>query len=81
MIPVRIASNTKTVLASERRFPAHRNGPWLPSPCPVCDLPLDDQVTVLVFVGIAPEDRKPGGYTTGAAVQVHAACAGVPDEE
>lgn len=80
MIPVRVRSDAKPVLASDRRFAARRGHPIDSDPCPVCDGPLGDRVTVLVFVGIAPEDRKPGGYTTGGAVAVHAACAGVPDE-
>lgn len=81
MIPVRIPADAKVPLASGRRFAAHRGHPLDPLPCPVCDGPLGEKVTVLVIVGIAPEDRKPGGYTTGAAVAVHAECAGVPEEE
>ena len=81
MIPVRIPADVKVPLASERRFAAHRGHPLDPQPCPVCDGPLGDLVTVLVVVGIAPGDRKPGGYTTGGAVAVHAVCAGVPEEE
>jgi hypothetical protein len=81
IIPVRIAADTKPVLASERRFTAHRGHPLDEHPCPVCDGPLGDQVSVLIVAGIAPEDRKPGGYTTGAAVAVHALCAGFREEE
>jgi hypothetical protein len=50
-------------------------------PCPVCDGLLGDQVTVLILAGIAPPDRRPDGDARGAAVLVHAACAGVPEEE
>jgi hypothetical protein len=57
------------------------NHPLYGFPCPVCDQALGGEVTVLVFAGIMPEDRKPSGWTTGAGVAVHAACAGVPDEE
>jgi hypothetical protein len=81
VIPVRVPATAKPVLASERRFAASRGHPLDSLPCPVCDGPLGDQVTVLVLAGIAPEDRKPAGATTGAAVAVHAACAGVPEEE
>ena len=81
MIPVRVPAATMPVLASERRFAADRGHPLDVRPCPVCDGPLGERVTVLVFAGIAPEDRKPSGYTTGGAVAVHAACAGVPEEE
>ena len=81
MIPVRVAADTKVVLASPRRFAAHRGHPLDGYPCPVCGGPLGEQVTVLVFAGIAPEDRKDAGYTTGGAVAVHAGCAGVPGQE
>lgn len=60
----------------------------------MCDVPLVGTVpasdtsmevsgpaVVLLFAGIEPEDRKPGGWTTGGAVAVHAACAGVPESE
>ena len=77
MIPVRVLSSTKPILASERRF---SNGTAENYPCPVCDLPLGTGIVVLVFVGIEPERRKPGGYTTGAAVAVHAVCAGVDEK-
>lgn len=81
MIPVRIPADVKVTLASERRFAARRGHPIDAEPCPVCDVPVGEKVAVLVVVGIAPEDRKPGGFTTGGAVAVHAACAGVPEEE
>jgi hypothetical protein len=81
VIPVRVPATAKPVLASERRFAASRGHPLDNLPCPVCDGPLGDQVTVLVLAGIAPEDRKERGWTHGGAVAVHAACAGVPEEE
>jgi hypothetical protein len=80
IIPVRVPANARPVLASERRMAAHRGHPIDPYPCPVCDLPLGDGVTVLILAGIEPESRKPAGWATGAAVAVHAACAGVPEE-
>jgi hypothetical protein len=92
MIPVRIAADSKAVLASERRFTIKPDHPMASEDCPACGLPLMgtpradgglDMVAgavVLVFVGIAPDDRKPAGWTTGGAVAVHAVCAGVPDE-
>lgn len=81
MIPVRVEATMMPVLANERRFTIAPDHPLAAGSCPVCDGPLTDGVTVLVFVGIDPEDRKPAGWTTGGAVAVHAACAGVPDEE
>jgi hypothetical protein len=81
VIPVRVPAGARPVLASERRFAANRGHPLDPRPCPVCDGPLGEQVTVLILAGIAPEDRKPAGATVGGAVAVHAACAGVPGEE
>lgn len=45
--------------------------------CPVCDQPLANTPITLVFVGIAPEDRKESGWTTGGSVIVHGACAGL----
>jgi len=81
VIPVRVPASLVPVLASERRMAANRGHPIDGFPCPVCDRPLGERVIVLVFAGIAPEDRKPSGFTTGGAVAVHAVCAGVPEEE
>jgi hypothetical protein len=81
MIPVRVRADAKPVLASERRMAAHRGHPIDPVPCPVCGIPLGERVMVLILAGIAPEDRKEAGWTTGGAVAVHAVCAGVPEEE
>jgi hypothetical protein len=93
MIPVRVAAGMKPVLANESRFTVQPEHPAAGDLCPACDMPLfgtpreDGGMTmepapvVLVFVGIAPADRKPGGWTTGGAVAVHAVCAGVPETE
>lgn len=81
IIPVRIRSDARPLLANDRRFTVRPDHPLAIVPCPVCDELLAGRVCVLIVAGIAPEDRKPGGYTTGAAVAVHAACAGVRDEE
>lgn len=80
IIPVRVPADARPVLASERRFAAHRGHPLDGIPCPVCDGPLGERVTVLILAGISPEDQKPGGFTYGGAVAVHAACAGVLEE-
>ena len=81
IIPVRIPASARPVLASERRITIAPDHPMHESRCPVCDRFLGDGVTVLIVAGIEPGDRKLAGYVTGAAVAVHAACAGVPDEE
>lgn len=83
MIPVRVPADLKPVLANERRYAPHRRHSLDCEPCPVCDEPLGKRVIVLVFAGIMPEDRKEGAgrWTTGAAVAVHAVCAGVPETE
>lgn len=79
MIPVRIPADMKVTLANEHRFDPAPEGHWLHEvPCPVCDESLGRGATVMVFVGILPEDRKPAGWTTGAAVAVHEACAVPP---
>ena len=75
MIPVRVPADAKPVLASERAFDIAPDHPLSGQDCPVCDGPLMGQPVVLVFAGIGPDDRKPGGWTTGAAVAVHEACA------
>ena len=80
MIPVRVPALMEPVLASPRRFTIAADHPLAAGFCPVCDGPLTGQPVVLVFVGIAPEDRKPAGFTTGGAVAVHAACTGVPEQ-
>lgn len=80
MIPVRVPSDTRPVLASKRRVAIERGHPLHDQPCPVCGDRLGSAVTVYVFLGIEPGDQKPpGGWTTGVAVMVHAICAGVPE--
>jgi hypothetical protein len=69
------------VLANERRFTVQPGHPLYDHLCPVCDGQLGGLVSVLVFAGIEPGSRQFGGHTTGAAVAVHAMCAGVPGEE
>ena len=81
MIPVRVPASARPVLASGRRMTMQPGHPMYDELCPVCDNLLGGRVIVLVLAGIAPEDQKDGGYTTGGAVAVHAACAGVPEKE
>lgn len=82
MIPVRVPADARPVLAVERRMLIERGHPMYDQPCPVCVKRLGSAVTVLILAGIAPEDQKPnpaGCWTTGAAVCVHAVCAGYPE--
>jgi hypothetical protein len=81
MIPVRVPADAEPVLATDQRFTIAPDHPLAEWGCPVCDEPLVNRVTVLILAGIAPEDRKDSGYTTGAGVCVHAVCAGVSEEE
>lgn len=73
MIPVRVPADLTihTVGGVRSLDPDH---PLYVADCPVCDRMLQDHPIILVAVGIAPEDRKDSGWTTGAAVAVHAAC-------
>ena len=76
MIPVRVPADMKATRAVDRVFAPVATGHWLEeTPCPVCDEPVGVLPSVLIFVGISPEDRKPAGWTTGAAVAVHQECA------
>jgi hypothetical protein len=80
MIPVRVRMDTRPVLATDRVTDLQPTHPLALSetPCPACDGPLAGTKVVLVFVGIAPEDRERASeWGTGAAVTVHATCAGV----
>jgi hypothetical protein len=81
IIPVRVPAGAMPVLASERRMTILPGHPLYDELCPVCDGLLGEATAVLVFAGIESESRKPGGFTTGAAVAVHAFCAGVPEEK
>lgn len=81
MISVRVPSSAMPTVVSEGRLiPMRPDHPQSAGPCPVCGGPLAGKVIVLVFCGIAPENRKSGGWTKGAAVAVHATCAGVSEE-
>jgi hypothetical protein len=81
IIPVRVPAALMPVLASDRRFNILPDHPLYEALCPVCGGLLGETIVVPVFAGIEPESRKPGGFTTGAAVAVHAFCAGVPVQE
>jgi hypothetical protein len=70
-VPIHTVGGIRTLMAEH---------PLYDRDCPVCDGPLTDLPITLVCVGIHPEDRKPSGWTTGGAVAVHAACAGVEPE-
>jgi hypothetical protein len=78
VIPVRVPADAKVAMANDRLFVIAPDHPMYHDRCPVCDWRFSEsgQPAVLVFVGIAPEDRKETGWTNGAAVVVHAACAG-----
>ena len=82
MIPVRANGPLPTVV---RVFDLPRAvHPLNHEPCPACDQPVDNGHPVaLVYVGPGPdpEDQakaRGGLWHTGAAVAVHAVCAGVP---
>jgi hypothetical protein len=84
VIPVRVRMDARPVLATDRRMELAASHPMALEPCPVCDVPLGPadgppEPVVLVFVGVHPADRyrATGEWGTGAAVAVHAACAGV----
>jgi hypothetical protein len=81
VIPIRVPADLTVTLASERRLTIAPEHPLYRERCPVCDYPLGNAVTVLVFAGIEPGDRKEAGWTTGGAVAVHAVCAGVAETE
>lgn len=76
MIPVRVPADAPihTVGGIRTLDPDHA---LALTRCPVCDGWLSNNPITLVLVGILPEDRKESGWTTGGAVAVHAACAGV----
>jgi hypothetical protein len=79
MIPVRVPADARPVFASDRVIDLQPTHPMALSetPCPACDGPLAGTRVVLVLAGISPEDRERGGWVSGGAVVVHAACAGV----
>lgn len=76
MIPVRVPVDAAIHVASRGRL-LSADHPLFDADCPVCDGCLGFGGPVaLVLVGIAPEDRKPVGWTTGAPVAVHEECVG-----
>lgn len=75
MIPIRVPVDAP-VHVMDKQFTIAPDHPLADAYCQVCDQLLSDGPVVLVFVGIAPEDHKPAGWTTGAAVAIHQACTG-----
>lgn len=78
IIPVRIprAASTTTVGGVKPSLPPGH--PFASQPCPLCDDLLTQAPVTLVFVGIDPQTRSTSGtWCTGAAVYVHATCAGL----
>lgn len=76
IIPVRVPSDSKPILATDRSFDIRPDHPLYSEYCPVCAVPLGLRKAVLVVVGIEPSSRKEYGFCTGAAVAVHSDCAG-----
>lgn len=76
MIPVRVPVDAPIHTVGGVRT-LDSDHPLYIADCPVCDAVLGFEPITLVLVGIPPEDRKESGWTTGAAVTVHAACVGV----
>ncbi len=83
MIPVRVSVDAKPTVASGRRMILEPDHPLYHGVCTVCNRTLGGpdpgRTVILILAGIAPEDRKPSGYTTGSAIAVHTRCAGFPD--
>lgn len=76
MIPVRARTDSPITHVGGIRTLRHDH-PLAATECPVCDAALMDRPITLVFVGIDPETRAEGKtWCTGAAVAVHADCAG-----
>jgi hypothetical protein len=81
VIPVRV--DTLPTLGSTRVLTIAAGHPLVGAMCPACDERLErDARVVLVLVGPGPdaEDQKAareGRWHTGAAVTVHALCAGL----
>lgn len=80
MIPIRIKADFRPTV-QPHVFTLDQSHPLALNGCPVCDMSLDERPTVLVPVGIAPEDQKIGGWTTGGAVAVHLGCTGYTDAD
>lgn len=78
MLSVRVESASPITTVGGVRPPVAAGHPLADVPCPVCDGPLTVEPITLVLVGIDPETRAEGEtYCIGAAVAVHAACAGL----
>jgi hypothetical protein len=76
MIPIR-AHKDDPITTYGVRPPMQPGHPLAQTPCPVCDGPLTGAPITLVLVGFDPEVRAEGkAWRAGAAVVVHAACAG-----
>lgn len=75
MIPVRVPADAPIHTTGDPRELAETH-PLYHQHCPVCDFYLGMKPITLVLVGFHPEDRKSSGWTTGAAVAVHADCTG-----
>lgn len=73
MIPIRVPADACPYTVGDIKH-ISADHPLAGYPCPVCDGPLDEQPVTLVHVGTHPDDRKPRGWTNGAAVAVHARC-------
>lgn len=64
-----------------RVFNMSADHPGSAMPCPACDRALGYHPTVLVPVGIGPDHRKDGSWTTAASIGVHLECAGYTEAE
>ena len=81
MIAVRVPSDAALHTVGGVRPALLPDHPSAAVPCPVCDGSLTEAPVTLVFVGIDPQSRTDAGaWCTGAAVVVHAACAGLDVE-
>jgi len=82
MIPIRARTDDPITTTGGIRPPMHPDHPLAETPCPVCDGPLTDRPITFVLVGFDPETRAEGKtWATGAAVVVHADCAGATDTD
>jgi hypothetical protein len=82
MIPVRVPRDASLHTVGGVRPPVAPTHPLANVPCPVCDGLLTEAPVTLVYVGVDPETHaEDRAWRTGAAVAVHAACAGLaPDQ-
>lgn len=81
MIPVRLPATFEPYIVRDDCL-LDVDHPLYGKACPACDhqLGVDQLPVALVAIGIAPGDRegKSSGWTSGAAVAVHTACARPP---